>query len=57
MASSENTNIILNDPNIIDDFSILDSKNKRRKLKQHDFQKNCTGFIIIISLFLHIYFY
>ena len=50
MASSENTNIILNDPNIIDDFSILDSKNKRRKLKQHDFQRNCTGFIIIISL-------
>ena len=51
MASSENTNLIMNEPNLIDDFSILDSKNIKRKIKQYDFQINCTGFIILISLF------
>ena len=50
MTNSENTNIILNEPNLIEDFSILESKNKIRKLSPHDFQRNCTGFIILISL-------
>jgi len=52
MTNSENTNIILNEPNLIEDFSILESKNKIRKLSPHDFQRNCTGFIILISLLL-----
>jgi len=44
MTHSENTNIILNEPNLIEHFSILESKNKKRKLIPHDFQRNCTGF-------------
>jgi len=52
MTHSENTNIILNEPNFIEHFSILESKNKKRKLIPHDFQRNCTGFIILINLLL-----